>query len=71
MTPTESMARRLALALNSIEQEWRGMVIGIAYDIDTDTGRVQLDFVAEGNPAQTVTVFADVRDVRVGAGDHN
>jgi hypothetical protein len=71
MTPTESMARRLALALNSIEQEWRGMVIGIAYDIDTDTGRVRLDFVPEGNPAQTVTVFADVRDVRVGAGDHN
>lgn len=71
MKPTEAIARRLALALNSIEQEWIGKTVGIAYDIDTDTGRVRLDFVPKGAEEQTVTVFADVRDVRAGKGGEN
>lgn len=71
MKPTETMARRLALALDHLEQAWIGKTVGIAYDIDTDTGRVKLSIEPAGDDQNTLTIHADVRDVRPGRENAN
>jgi hypothetical protein len=71
MKPTESIARRLSLALDHLEQAWIGKTVGISYDIDTETGRVKLSLEPAGDDANTLTIHADVRDIRPGRGNDN
>ena len=69
--PRESIAHRLTLALDAIEQAWIGRTIGIGYDCDTDTGRIKITLEPAGAPEHIVTISADVQDVKVGTGDPN
>lgn len=68
---TAEIARRLTLALNSIEQAWVGKTVGIAYECDTDTGRIVITFQSMDDPAQCVTIRAHVADVDAGLGSKN
>ena len=71
MKPSEHIAQRLTLSLDQLEQNWIGKTIGIGYDCDTETGRSTLSFEPAGDDANTLTVVADVRDVRPGRGNAN
>lgn len=68
---TAEIAQRLTMALDSIEQAWIGKTVGIAYECDTDTGRIVITFQSMSDPAQCVTVRAHVTDVDVGTGPKN
>ena len=71
MKPSEHIAQRLTLSLDQLEQNWIGKTIGIGYDCDTETGRITLSFEPVDDDANTLTVIADVRDVRPGRGNAN
>ena len=67
----EAIAERLALALAKLEQSWQGKTIGIGFSCDTETGRIRLSFEVPRDPAFTLTVTANVEDVKVGNGPEN
>lgn len=71
MKPTESIAQRITLALDALEQAWRGKTVGIAYECDTDTGRIRVTFEPLGDDANTLTIYTDVRDIHPGRGNTN
>lgn len=71
MNPTEYIAQRITMALDHIEQAWIGKTVGIAYECDTETGRIRVSFEPLGDDANTITIYADVRDIHPGRGDAN
>lgn len=68
---TEAISERLAISLAKLEQNWSRSVIQIGYECDTDTGRIVIRFEPVGDPANILTVSADVADVRAGDGPSN
>lgn len=68
---TEAIAERLSVSLAKLEKNWARSVIQIGYQCDTDTGRIVIRFEPVDDPANILTVSADVADVRVGEGPSN